>query len=207
MGCFDFIEDLQLKSDGSGTIKATLNMSQSGSKVASLMKLKNLNGYEIPSKDKIEREVIQMVHLLKNTPGISQVNYQLDFTNYIASVSCSFTNINALNAFSETVASHFKTSIQNTNHYAFHKDSQVFKRTFQPPVKVQSQLAKFNETDQKLLDNAYYTQIMRFDTTIKSYSNTNAKKSASSKSLFLKTKVTDLIQGKTSIQNTISLNK
>jgi len=76
--CFDFIEDINLNANGSGSIKATLNLSKSSTKVASLMKLKSVNGIQIPTKEKIKSETEDMIRILKNTPGISQVQYNLD---------------------------------------------------------------------------------------------------------------------------------
>lgn len=205
-GCFDFIEDINIKSDGSGTIKATLNLSKSSTKVASLMKLKSVQGMDIPSKEKIQSETETMIAILKKTEGISNVAYSLDFTKYIASVSCSFSSVKALNAFSKSIASHFKTSIEGSNSYAFNAKTGVFSRSFTAPSKLNKEYTKISETDKKYFDDAFYTQIIRFDKTIKSQGNKSAKISSSSKSVLLKLKATDLVTGKTTLQNTITLN-
>src|SRR5690606_16589821 len=76
--CFDLLEQIDINSQGSGTIKATLNLSKSSTKVASLMKLKEFNGIAIPSETDIRREMAQIVSKLKTTQGISDVQYELD---------------------------------------------------------------------------------------------------------------------------------
>lgn len=205
-GCFDFIEDINIKSDGSGTIKATLNLSKSSTKVASLMKLKSIQGIEIPSKEKIQNETETMIAILKKTEGISNVAYTLDFTKYIATVSCSFSSVKALNVFSEAIVTHFKTSIEGANSYAFNAKTGVFTKAFTAPSKLYKEYSKISETDKKYFDDAFYTQIIRFDKTIKSQGNKAAKISSSSKSVLLKSKATDLISGKATLQNTITLN-
>ncbi len=143
-GCFDFIEDINIKSDGSGTIKATLNLSKSSTKVASLMKLKSIQGIEIPSKEKIQNETETMIAILKKTEGISNVAYTLDFTKYIATVSCSFSSVKALNIFSEAIATHFKTSIEGANSYAFNAKTGVFTKAFTAPSKLYKEYSKIS---------------------------------------------------------------
>src|SRR5690606_16584196 len=72
-GCFDVVEEVDLNSDGSGKIKATVNLSKSKTKVASLMKLDKVDGIKIPSKTEIQKEADAIVRLLKQTSGISDV--------------------------------------------------------------------------------------------------------------------------------------
>ena len=170
------------------------------------MKLKSIQGMEIPSKEKIQNETETMIAILKKTEGISNVAYTLDFTKYIATVSCSFSSVKALNIFSEAIATHFKTSIEGANSYAFNAKTGVFTKAFTAPSKLYKEYSKISETDKKYFDDAFYTQIIRFDKTIKSQGNKAAKISSSSKSVLLKSKATDLISGKATLQNTITLN-
>lgn len=205
-GCFDFIEDINMNSNGSGHIKATLNFSKSSTKVASLMKLKSINGITIPTKEKIKSEAEAMSRILKNTEGISQVQYSLDFNNYIATVSCSFETINALNNFSKAIGTYFKSALGNNNSYAFNTKTGVFTRSYTYSQSLNKEYVKISETDKKYFDDAYYTQIIRFDKKIKSQQHISAKISSTSKAVLLKLKATDLISGKASLANTITLN-
>jgi len=204
--CFEFLEDITVNSDGSGAIKTTLNLSKSSTKVASLMKLKSINGIQIPSKEKIKSETEDMVRLLRNTAGISQVQYRLDFNNYIATVSCNFTSISALNAFSKTLGAHFKSTLGDNNSYNYNAKTGIFKRSYIHSSSISKAFAKISETNRKYFEEANYTQIIRFDKTIKSQQHTSSKISSSAKSILLKLKVTDLASGKASLSNTITLN-
>lgn len=204
--CFDFIEDINLNTNGSGNIKATLNLSKSSTKVASLMKLKSVNGIQIPSKEKIKEETENMIRVLKNTPGISQVQYNLDFNNYIATVSCNFASVNALNAFSRALGTHFKTTLGNNNSYHYNTNTSTFTRSYTYPPSLNKQYTKLSETDRKYFNDAYYTQIIRFDRPVKSQQHTSAKVSASTKAVLLKLKATDIAAGKVSLANIITLN-
>ena len=196
--CFDFVEDINIKSNGSGTIKATLNLSKSSTKVSSLLKLKSINGIKIPSTQEIKSETEGMIRILKKTEGISNVQYSLDFTNYIASVSCSFTSIDALNTFSKALGTHFKSTLGNNNSYNYNVKTGQFTRSYRYSPSLSKEYAKISQTDQKYFDDAYYTQIIRFDKTIKSQKHARA--------VFLKLKATELINGTSSLGNTIILN-
>ncbi|MCA5004189.1 hypothetical protein [Sphingobacterium bovistauri] len=205
-GCFEFIENINLKSNGSGSIKATLNLSKSSTKVASLLKLKSINGIQIPSKEKIQKETEDMVQILKKTNGISQVQYNLDFKNYIATVSCNFTSIKTLNAFTQALGTHFKSTMGNNNSYDYNAKTGVFTRSYKHSPSMSKAYEKIAEKDRKYFDEAYYTQIIRFDNTIKSQKHPSAKISNSSKSILLQLKAKDLANGKSSLGNTITLN-
>lgn len=204
-GCFDFIEDITLKDNGSGSIKATMNLSKSSTKVASLMKLKQIGGLSIPSKEQIQAQSAELAALLEKTKGISNVKYELDFKNFIASFSCDFSSIDALNTFSSHVAEHFNTNLNHTNSYAFQSKTGVFKRDFNTPEKLKTQFEKLSPTDKSYFETAYYTQIIRFNKEIHSSQNTTAKIAANKKAILLKLKATDIASGKASIKNTIQL--
>lgn len=205
-GCFDFIEDINMNSNGSGHIKATLNLSKSSTKVASLMKLKSLNGITIPTKEKIKSEMEVMSRILKNTEGISQVQYSLDFNNYIATFSCSFTSVKALNTFSKALGTHFKSALGNNNSYDYNSKTGTFARSYTHSPALGKEYARVSETDKKYFNDAYYTQIIRFDKTVKSQQHASAKISTSAKAVLLKVRATDLASGKASLANTITLN-
>ncbi|NGM90182.1 hypothetical protein G5B35_23070, partial [Parapusillimonas sp. SGNA-6] len=118
-GCFDVVEEVDINSNGSGRIKATVNLSKSKTKVASLMKLDKVDGIKIPSKTEIQKEADAIVRLLKQTSGISDVQSSLDFDNYIATLSCSFNDVKALNAFSKILSAHFKVELSTYSSYSY----------------------------------------------------------------------------------------
>ncbi|WP_437918923.1 hypothetical protein [Sphingobacterium sp. LRF_L2] len=205
--CLDFVEQIDMHNDGSGSIKATLNLSKSRTKVASLMKLKNVNGIKIPTEASIKQEMQNAVNTLKNTAGISNVKYNLDFDNYIATLSCDFKTINALNTFSSTLSKQFKIQITSYNNYSFNPNTQTFVRNYTHTTNLAKEFSKIAKEDQKLFEDAYYTNIIRFQKGVKSQTNNAAKLSSNSQAVLLKIKATDLIQGSSSLANTITLSK
>lgn len=186
--CFDLVEEIDMKADGSGSIKATLNLSKSKTKVASLMKMKSVNGLTIPSQATIKSETATIIKILQSTPGISRVNHTLDFTNFIATISCDFTSVTALNSFTKTLAQHFKSPLGNNHSYSYNNKSLTFGRQYTYASSMSKEFSKLSQNDRKLFDDAFYTQIVRFDKSVKSQNNPTAKLSATKKSRSLKNK-------------------
>lgn len=205
--CFDLVEEIDMNHQGTGTIKATLNMSKSRTKVASLLKMKQFSGIDIPSETTIKQEVEKAVRTLRSTPGITNVKHHLDFTNYIATLACDFENIQALNDFSKTLSNQFKIPITSQNSYQYDRASQTFKRSYTYAPEMAQKFAKIPDTDKSLFADAYYTNIIRFDKSIQSQNHKNAKISANKQAVFLKVKATDLVSGATHLTNTITLVK
>jgi len=205
--CFDFVEQIDLKPNGSGHIAATLNLSKSKTKVSSLMKMKSIKGIQIPTQAEMEKEIRAAVQLLKQTKGISNVQYQTDFTNFIVNISCDFSQIESLNAFSDILANRFKTKISNSNRYYYNAQTNIFERKF---VASNTWKAKFNQLgsdNTAQFADAFYTQIIRFEKPIVSQENNKAKVAANKKGVLLKLLFTDLVYGKSTLANKITLTK
>src|SRR6187431_2749099 len=84
--CFEVIEDVKVRDDGSGHFNFVINFSQSKTKINSILKMQNINGRKIPSKEEIKNEASKLEELAQNTSGISNVKTNLDLTNYIFTI-------------------------------------------------------------------------------------------------------------------------
>ncbi|WP_433902094.1 hypothetical protein [Sphingobacterium puteale] len=206
-GCFDFVEQIDLKPNGSGHIAATLNLSKSKTKVSSLMKMKSIKGIQIPTQAEMEKEIRAAVQMLKQTKGISNVQYRTDFTNFIVNISCDFSQIESLNAFSDILANRFKTKISNSNRYYYNVQTNIFERKF---VASNTWKAKFNQLgsdNTAQFADAFYTQIIRFEKPLASQENSKAKVAGNKRGVLLKLLFTDLVYGKSTLANKITLTK
>ncbi|WFO15142.1 hypothetical protein M601_014875 [Cellulophaga baltica 4] len=96
--CFEVLEEINLNSDGSGTMLVTFNLSRSKSKIASVMLLDSVNGYKVPSKDDINLALKDAENHLKTINGISNIKKTADFENYIFTLSCNFDKVANLDA-------------------------------------------------------------------------------------------------------------
>lgn len=205
--CFDFVERIDMHDSGAGRIEATLNLSKSKTKVASLMKLKEVSGFKVPSEADIRKEMAEVVSTLRSTKGISEVDYKLDFKNYIATLSCKFASVDALNQFSATLSQQFKVKLNSYNSYAYDRSAGAFKRSYTYAPGMGKQFAKVSGEDQKLFDDAYYATITRFDKPIQAQSHKAAKLSDDKKASLLRIKAVDHFKGSATLSNTINLSK
>lgn len=202
-GCFEVIEEVKLKDDGSGHFNFVINFSQSKTKINSVLKMEKINGYDIPSKEAIKKEASRIETLAKTTAGISNVKTTIDLTNYIFVVDLDFQKINNLNAVFLKLRNSKKIDPSITTDY-FTFTNKKFERSQKVPIK--ALYDKLKKTDKEVFENAKYTSVYKFDSTIKSFSNKSATPSKSNKAIKLNSSVINVINGNEKIENTITLN-
>ena len=95
--CFEIIEQVFLKADGSGDFQLVLNMSKSKTRLNSIIKMKTINGHDVPSKEKIKNKIADIEKTLSKTAGISNVKTTVDFDNYIMGIACNFNKVTQIN--------------------------------------------------------------------------------------------------------------
>lgn len=95
-GCFEFIEDIQMKEDGSGTYKVTLNLSASKMKIKSVMALDSIRGREVPKQPDIQREIASLKNFFEVQKGISNVSSKIDFDDLIIRIQMDFDRLHQL---------------------------------------------------------------------------------------------------------------
>ncbi|MFK7755911.1 MAG: hypothetical protein AB8B53_03145 [Flavobacteriales bacterium] len=204
--CLEIIEEVDLKNDGSGKLSYTLNLSQSKTKINSVMLLDSINGQKIPTQAEIKLKLNEVIDLINDTDGISNVSKSLDFSNYIFKFSCDFSNPEALNRATVIVKNEYRIKDPYANsddHYTFSSSSKTFRR--KGDYQGQADLDKIKEEDLALVEKAQYTGIYRFESEIASASNTDTKISPNKKAAMLRYKAVDLATGKKQIENTITL--
>jgi len=201
--CFEVIEEVQMKDDGSGHFNFVINLSQSKTKINSILKMQKINGYTIPSKEEIKKEASKIEALAESTSGISNVKTNIDLTNYIFVIDLDFQKISNLNtAFSKLKNSKKLDQSINTDYFTF--TDKKFIRAQKIPVK--TLYDKLEKADKEVFQTAKYTAVYKFDSTIKSFSNKNATASKSKKAIKLNGSIMNVINGNEKIENTITLN-
>jgi hypothetical protein len=202
--CFDLVDEMTMNADGTGEFVLTLNLSKSKTKIASLMLLDSVNGHKVPTKDDILLAIKNTEDFLRNEKGISQVSHKADFDNYIFSVRCHFTSIDAMNRLAEQLIKQNNLP-QITSKFAYQPHSKTFERTFDHGKLAKTNYASLKEADKKVFDEASYTSIYRFDQEIGSFSNTHANLSKSKKAMLLRLSALEFINGTKSLSNKIQL--
>lgn len=201
--CFEVIEEVKMKDDGSGHFNFVLNFSQSKTKLNSILKMQKINGYTIPSRDEIKNEAAKLEELAQNTSGISNVKTNIDLTNYIFTIDLDFQKISNLNAVFLKLKNSKKISQSIATDYFTFTDKK-FVRSQKVPIK--ALYDKLEKANKEVFQTAKYTSVYKFDSTIKTFSNKKAVTSKSNKAIKLNGSVINVINGNEKIENTITLN-
>lgn len=200
--CFDILDKVNVKADGSGEYTLILNASKSKTRLASISKMETINGKKVPKKSEIEAKINEAARIFKATPGISNVKTSMDFDNYIIKLSCNFKKIENINAGLEQLKAKnilgkmIPTQIYNQN---------VAKKTFtrNKVNTFKSDYDKMSKADKEIFNDAKYTSVLQFENTIKSQTNSSYMLSPNRKAAKLEANVLDFILQKKQIQNNI----
>lgn len=204
--CFQIIEEINLTDNGSGTVNLTLNLSASKAKVSSIMLMDSIQGYKVPTKQTIQKELEEVAVYLKNSPGITNVQKKVDFENYIVNVSFAFKNIANINNVNQNVLKKLKIKAINNSSYSYDIKNRVFVRNYEHTREAVTQYNKLKQEVKNVFKEASYTSIYRFDNLILSSNNPLAKVSKSKKAVMINTGILGLINGQTDISNRITLS-
>lgn len=202
--CFEIIEEVALNNDGSGQMTFTVNMSQSKTKLASIMLMDSINGYKVPSRNDIEEKLNEIVVNLKQTSGISNIQKTADYQNFIFSVKCDFKNIETISSLINS-ASQKQINQAPPSSYTFDTSKGKFERSFTNSDLLKKYYNKLKSDNKKIFTESSYTIIYRFQREIKSQSNHQGKISKSGKAIMQRHNALDLINGATNVANTIQL--
>ncbi|MCY0969113.1 hypothetical protein [Chryseobacterium wangxinyae] len=200
--CFDILDKVNMKADGSGEYSLILNASKSKTRLASLSKMETVNGKKVPKKAEIEAKINETARIFKSVPGISNVKTSMDFDNYIIKLSCNFRKIENINAGLEQLKTKnilgkmIPTQIYNNN-----PAKKTFSRNKINTFK--SDYDKLSSADKEVFNNAKYTSVLQFENTVKSQSNSSYQLSPNKKAMKLEGNILDFILQKKQIQNTV----
>ncbi|MBS1927505.1 MAG: hypothetical protein JST95_02800 [Bacteroidetes bacterium] len=205
-GCFDMIEQLTLQDNGTGSMQLVVNLSRSRTQLNSILKMKKVNGHRVPSKAEIQKSASDLKEKLENMDGLSDVNTQIDFNNFIATLDFKFSRISHVNAALQQLGAKLKDQNQGFREiYRYDPVSFSFLRVNNFALGVEYR--KMSLADREIFSDATYTSIYRFNRNILSVQNPKSKISANGRAVMLKSSAIDLIKGRTKIDNQITLQK
>ena len=127
VSCFEIVVQINLKNDGSGTFKYTLNFNQSASHIKSILLMDEVEGYKVPTLNTIKNKFNTLGVKTTKVQGIADVKTESNFNDYIFTYSCHFNKIEQLNAVIDTLS---KTSKDQppTNYFSYAIKEMVFTR-------------------------------------------------------------------------------
>ena len=200
--CFDILDKVNVKADGSGEYSLILNASKSKTRLASISKMETVNGKKVPKKPEIEAKINEAARIFKSVPGISNVKTAMDFDNYVIKLSCNFKKIENVSAGLEQLkAKNIIGKMIPTNIHTHNPQKKTFTRNKINTFK--SDYDKLSAADKEVFNNAKYTSVLQFENTVKSQSNASYLLSPNKKAMKLEGNILDFILQKKQTQNTI----
>jgi len=205
--CFQVIEEINLNTDNSGTAAITLNLSQSKSKVAAILLMDKSNGYDVPSREEMQKALNDACADLRKSEGISNVSNAIDFKNFIASIRFSFKNVANVNQIMKKLLTDLDVKGANQSVYTYNSREGSFSRDYKYAPEAKKAYSELKADDKKVFQNARYVSIYRFDKPVQSSSNKLSKISSSGKAVMMQCSVLDLINGSVNLSTKINLGK
>ncbi|SFN66462.1 hypothetical protein SAMN05421594_3724 [Chryseobacterium oleae] len=200
--CFDILDKVNVKADGTGEYTIILNASKSKTRLASISKMETINGKKVPKKSEIENKINEAAKIFKGTPGISNVKTSMDFDNYVIKLSCNFKKIENINAGLEQLkAKKILGKMIPTQIYSQSLEKKSLTRNKVNTFK--ADYDKMGKADREVFNDAKYTSIMQFENTVKSQTNSSYVLAPNKKAVKLEADILDLIFQKKQLQNTI----
>lgn len=200
--CFDILDKINLKADGTGEYTVILNASKSKTRLASISKMETINGKKVPKKSEIENKINEASKIFKGTPGISNVKTSMDFDNYIIKLSCNFKKLENINAGLEKLkAQNILGKMIPTQIYSQNLEKKVLTRNKVSTFK--TDYDKMSKADKEVFNGATYTSVMQFENVVKSQTNNAYQLSPNKKAVKMDADILDVILQKKQLQNTI----
>jgi hypothetical protein len=201
--CFEIVEQVFLKKDGSGNFQLVINLSKSKTKLNSIITMKTVNGHDVPSKAEIKQKIDEIEKTVAKTSGITNVKTSTDFDNYIFTLNCNFAKLNQLNNVVKSLSDKEKNNKYVEKSYNYDAATNLFERLNK--ISLKDDYKKMSNADKEIFTTANYTSIYKFENSIAAASNKDAKLSPSKKAIMLKLNALDIITDKKSIENKITL--
>lgn len=203
--CVEIIDDLTLNLDGSGTLRYNLNLSSSKVKINSILALDSLDGKKVPSIPEIKAKVSRIEEMLNEQEGISNVNIEADYTNFIFKLNCDFSSLPQLQTAMKAVIidQNKNKPIPELDYKWLSFSNNTLERSV-PELTIKKS-KEINDSDRALLRDGTYTSITRFESEVDHFDNDNAKLSANRKAVMIRTDPYSLTQNPHLLDNVIYL--
>jgi hypothetical protein len=204
--CIEIIDDVSLNADGSGTLKYTINLSESKVKINSVLALDSIDGRKVPSLDEIKSRVNRFKEVLSSKSGISNVSIEANYTDYFFRLTCDFASLSELQAaLSETIKQESEEkTLAELDHKWLSWDGSKFVRSV--PDFTLNRTKQLSAEDLEKLKEGSYTCISRFARTVDRFDNSSAVLSKNKMAVMVKTNAYSLTQNPSLLENTIYLS-
>ena len=200
--CFEIVEEVKMKADGSGQMIVTVNMSESKEDLKGYMDSGEVNGMTLPDQKELNTYLQRIEQTIESVSGMSNAVAKADFNEFIFTFTADFTSVKSMNLAVNKLTKELSRgmiSIDNKYEYANGK----FVRSFGSMLSAED-YEKLPVMQRFVLESARMVSIYTFDKSVKKMSNQNAELSAGNKVVKFKSTLGEIAKGTKQVENTIS---
>lgn len=201
--CFELREEVNVKDDGTGDLKLVVNLSESKENVRNYLGMGEANGVQIPKEDNIEKILNHITVVVKGVDGLSNVETNSDYTDFVFTLNANFDNLESVNEAVTKVSkqlSYLLVPPLETKNFSYSGDK--FTRHFDYPISAED-YKDIPSMQRFVMESARAVSIYRFGKSIRDYSNEKAMLSPSGKAIKLEAKISELASGTATLENQI----
>lgn len=191
--CFECVEEINLKKDGTGSFVYIVNMSQSKAEINTAFRLDSFMGSKLPSLSQIKTKIASAKNILMASDGISNLTVKENYNDYIIEVRGNFTSIEKFNAAIKKCAKQLganEEAIESDFSYA--GSDTTYHRSVAP---IESKAAaRILGLFGGKAEQAAYTCIVRTEGKVNKVDNAKAKISPSGKNVLLKVNAAEILR-------------
>ena len=180
--CIQIFDEIIVHNDGSGTYNFAVNLSESKIKINSILALDSIDGKRVPKIPEVKEKIAFYIKKLEAQEGISNVQVEANYVDFIFKFRCDFKNVTALQeGIREVVSEEMKNKSEPLLTDTWLSwDGQTLTRSIPSFV---IPLSKLNVKEQEELKNGKYFSVSRFDKEVSKSKNTQAVISPSKKAV------------------------
>lgn len=191
--CFEVVEEISLKKDGSGSFVYIVNMSQSKAEINTALKLDSFMGKKLPSISEIKTKIAAARTYMSTADGISNLVVTENYTDYIVTVKGNFTDIEKFNTAIKKCATQLgagKEAIESDFNYKG-TDTTYSREVAALDAGVAGKLINLLSGKSNL---ASYTCVVKTEGKVSKVDNPKAKISPSGKNVLLKLTASEILK-------------
>ncbi len=204
-GCLEFIEEITLNKDGSGTYEVTLNLSASQTRINSLLALDSLNGKKVPTRREMHEKFETFVEELNSKSTITSATGDFNDEQWIGSIAIDFEELEPMQ---ETVIQALSKKEMDTAPYEirWNEKKTMFSRVLATDS-LEKWRKKIEKEDEQQLEKGKVVFIQRFDQPISSCSSSAVRMAKNNKAAMLMTSPLSLLKKPEQLNFSIQLAK
>lgn len=203
--CFEMVEDISVKNNGSGTYKFSVNLSQSKTQIDKIKTQDSILNFKVPSITDLDKKMEEVKSKLGAIEGISNIQSKSDHVNYIYTLQCDFTNVHQLNKAIQAIWKNYdKSAPESFNLYSF--ENGTFKRN-SDISHIEHVVAKAGNQEVDMCRKATFMVICRFEQPIAEQTSNYYVLSPSKKAAMYKNDLWTTISYKQASNNTIKITQ